>query len=198
MLPEDAEWKKWSTLDRVTYFAQLAVVATLFATSYLSYATWQEAKEARRIQQAMFSAQNGPTIQIAHVSVQENFKGRRTLVLTFSNAGGSVSLGTCATVSIPGGPTLHDYCANTSSLVKSLRPSQSFFYSLPLDGETARILGFTPTSAAIRIVGEEVVDCRIKGDSARLRMLNVAMSLRTFSTRRGLRMPKWQCATGLS
>ncbi|MES2043677.1 MAG: hypothetical protein V4475_07355 [Pseudomonadota bacterium] len=175
MLPNTTEWKKWSTLNRVTYLAQLAVVVTLFVTSYFSYATWREAKEARRIQQAMFSAQNGPLIQIQRASVQESFQGRRTLMITFANFGGSVSFDNCATIKISGGRILHDYCENESSHVKSLRPTQSFFYSLPLEHDNIKAIGFVPATAATRKLGEEIAQCSVIGGGPKLRMLEVAM-----------------------
>lgn len=175
MLPKKVEWKDWSTLDRITYLAQVAVVVTLFATSWFSYATWQEAKAARQAQEAMFSAQNGPLVHLVRASIEENFRGRRTLMLTFANAGGSVARNTCATIRTRNGAVIHDYCTEQSSQIAALRPSQSFFYSPPIATREAQAIGFMPAAAATRQVGEEVVRCDVGGVDGRLNMLVVTI-----------------------
>jgi hypothetical protein len=95
---------RWLTLDRATYFAQLATVGTLLATVVFSYFSWREAVEGRRVAQAtkqqeqrFFVSQNAPEVELLEPRVAQ-MRGGAWVFYTFKNVGGSALRSPCVII----------------------------------------------------------------------------------------------------
>ena len=84
VIPKYLEWRKWTTLEKATYLAQMAALLTLCLASLFSWLAWREARLARADQAAMFLAEKAPNVFVSAVGVRAGI-----LELTIENSGES-------------------------------------------------------------------------------------------------------------
>lgn len=90
MFPRSAEWRTWSTRDRIGYIAQLAAALSLLPTVIFAWLGWREARMARTEQMQYFVAEKAPDIEISAIKIIP-FEQSSSRVVTFylKNIGGS-------------------------------------------------------------------------------------------------------------
>lgn len=84
MLPNRTEWRSWSTLDKVTYIAQLAASLALLPTVVFAWLSFREAKLAREDQVRYFQAEKAPVVELLSLEVRDSM-----IIGTVKNVGDS-------------------------------------------------------------------------------------------------------------
>jgi hypothetical protein len=64
MLPKKSEWKKWSSIEKASYLAQILVPFSLLITVIFSFLAWQESRRSFELQATLFQSQNSPNLSV--------------------------------------------------------------------------------------------------------------------------------------
>ena len=149
-----SNWKSWDTLDKATFYSQLATVLTLFLTAIFSLLALRESRLARVEQLEYFLGEKAPDVQLVSVSTDAT-----TISFYVKNSGESVakSLSFSAQV-LRGLAQASPFTGRVLALPPSVLPSADEIEEFPrglvkggvrrlvgprLD-EVVKVLGFTP------------------------------------------------------
>lgn len=165
MLPEKWEWKRFSPLDKVTYIAQFLAPVALLVTVIFSYLGWQEARRSLEIQERMFTAQNGPRLQLSQVSVGQLEEGP-VLTFTLKNFGQSEARNVCVRILDVRFEPVDGTCGNEQRRTVSVAQDETFPYMLPLTGPRLAAVRFVPDDAHIVDENAHVEGCHQGQDAS--------------------------------
>ncbi|NQU33860.1 MAG: hypothetical protein HQ521_11535 [Bacteroidetes bacterium] len=149
MIPKNKEWGSWSSIDKVTYIAQLLVPFTLLITVIFSYFGWREAKLSRIAQNTYFSAQHSPNLV---ADVRFTRPELPTWVLTLTNNGDSTALNVCVYIrEMFGNHVYRDTCEDDERIFSnfSVGKGDSIEYPIILASEFEKVIGFLPEETMI-------------------------------------------------
>lgn len=161
MLPRVKEWRRWSTLDKATYLAQLLAPISLIIGSTFSFLSWREAHAAQEMQQRLFLAENGPNLALDRINLVPSGQGR-AVALTFKNVGGSESRGLCTQFYADYvHPIDQHQCDDSDPFANvKVRPGSTTTYLMPVSVlRRGKALNFEPTRVEVLIRGEEIDPC---------------------------------------
>ncbi len=99
MLPTKNEWKKWGSIERATYLAQLLSPFALLFTVVFSWLSWQATNESQIQQRDFFVALNAPKIDVSEVRIIPKPPSKRLLTFIIKNTGNSPAQNICIHIS---------------------------------------------------------------------------------------------------